>query len=192
MASETPHLPKPGRPRSEHLDQTILTATSKLIGVHGYAAVTTEMIANEAGVGKQSLYRRWPSKAELVLAALTAFAQREIDAAVTAAPLARGLPVFLRRTFEALAQSGPALRQLMAIAQDDAAFRVLFKAQLVEPRRDALRRFLRKGCPDASPRAIDAAVVALFGALWYRLLLDEPLDAAFAKQLATLVLDGLG
>jgi AcrR family transcriptional regulator len=60
------------------VDQVILTATLNLLGEHGYARLTIEGIALQAGMAKTTLYRRWPTKESLVLDALTkvAFADR--------------------------------------------------------------------------------------------------------------------
>src|SRR5687768_18186494 len=56
-----------GRRRSERSHHAILAATRELLLERGYAAVTIEGIAARAGVGKQTIYRWWPSKAALVL-----------------------------------------------------------------------------------------------------------------------------
>lgn len=62
--------PRVGRPRDPALDDQIVTATVRLLGRHGYAGVSMETIAAEAGVTKPTIYRRWPSKAVLVTDAL--------------------------------------------------------------------------------------------------------------------------
>lgn len=180
-----------GRPRDEGLGDAILAATLDLVTQHGYDRVTTEMIARTAGVGKQTIYRRWPGKADLVLEAFTGLAREKIDDVLPRGPLARRLTAFLRLTFEALQQTGPAIRSLMATAQSDPEFRELFKARFIEPRRQALRGVLLDDGRQIPAANVDAAVIALFGALWYRLLLDEPLDSAFARRLVALVLHGL-
>ncbi len=60
----------PGRPRSAQIDQAILAAAlHELTGV-GYEAMSVEGIAARAHVGKTTIYRRWPSKEALVLAAI--------------------------------------------------------------------------------------------------------------------------
>lgn len=58
--------PRRGRPRTADIDDRILSATRAGLARSGYAAVTMEGIAREAGVGRQSLYRRWPRKPLLV------------------------------------------------------------------------------------------------------------------------------
>lgn len=185
----------PGRPRDEEAGPVILATARRLVAEHGYQGVTTRMIADTAGVGKQTIYRRWPSKAELVLDAFLAQARAEVDApGHGAAPVRERVAGFLRRTFDALAESGPAVRSLMATAQHDPEFRASFRTRFIEPRRNALRGLLAKAAADGllPPGAdIDAATIALYGAVWYRLLLDEPMDDACSDRLAAVIVGGL-
>ena len=58
-----------GRPRSEEAHQAILDATLALLVEVGYSALTVEGIAQRAGVGKATIYRRWASKLPLVVEA---------------------------------------------------------------------------------------------------------------------------
>src|SRR5262249_32931917 len=60
----------PGRPRDASRDEAILTATVALLRRRGYPGLTIEGVASEAGVGRPTIYRRWPAKAALVVAAL--------------------------------------------------------------------------------------------------------------------------
>ena len=77
----------------------------------------------------------------------------------------------------------------MAEAQFDTALRADLKTRLIERRRDALRRTLiRAGITDPCQR--EALVLALYGAVWYRLLLDEPLDDDFIAELVALARPG--
>lgn len=61
---------KPGRPRSAQADQAILQAALEEMAAVGYEALTIEAVAARAGVGKTTIYRRWPSKDELIKAAV--------------------------------------------------------------------------------------------------------------------------
>ncbi len=61
-----------GRPRSEEAHQAILDATLELLAEVGFSALTVEGVANRAGVGKATIYRRWPSKLPLVVEAFGA------------------------------------------------------------------------------------------------------------------------
>ena len=58
-----------GRPRSEEAHQAILAATLDLLTEVGFSALTVEGVASRAGVGKATIYRRWPSKLPLVVEA---------------------------------------------------------------------------------------------------------------------------
>ena len=57
----------PGRPRSEEADREIIAATLRLLPVQGYDRLSVEAVAAEADVTRATIYRRYPSKAELVL-----------------------------------------------------------------------------------------------------------------------------
>ncbi len=58
-----------GRPRSEEAHRAILDATLELLAELGFSALTVEGVATRAGVGKATIYRRWPSKLLLVVEA---------------------------------------------------------------------------------------------------------------------------
>jgi AcrR family transcriptional regulator len=58
-----------GRPRSEEAHKAILDATLELLAEVGFSALTVEGVATRAGVGKATIYRRWPSKLPLVVEA---------------------------------------------------------------------------------------------------------------------------
>ncbi|SDR63226.1 transcriptional regulator, TetR family [Rhizobiales bacterium GAS191] len=170
-----------GRPRDAAKREAILAAAYELVLRHGYVKVTTAQIASAAGAGKQTIYRWWPTKAELVLDALEHWAEHSIDLPAKGAPLRD----FLARVCDGAMRAGRVLRSLMAEAQFDDELRALVKRRLIEPRRDALRESLRAmGMEAADDR--ETLMRAIYGALWYRLLLDEPLDEAFIDAMTDL------
>lgn len=57
------------RPRRSDIDERLLAATRELLDRVGYEGLTMEGVANEAGVGKPALYRRYTSRAHLAFAA---------------------------------------------------------------------------------------------------------------------------
>ena len=61
-----------GRPRDPALDAAILNAAQDLLIEHGYTETTVEAVARAAGTGKAAVYRRWPAKTDLVIAAVRA------------------------------------------------------------------------------------------------------------------------
>jgi AcrR family transcriptional regulator len=69
-ANETSEARRPGRPRDARADEAIIDATLQLLGQGGIVGVSIEAVAATAGVGKATIYRRWPSKEALVLHAM--------------------------------------------------------------------------------------------------------------------------
>lgn len=69
LSPRNPAAPSAGRPRSEEAHQAILDATLELLVEVGFSALTVEGVAQRAGVGKATIYRRWPSKLPLVVEA---------------------------------------------------------------------------------------------------------------------------
>jgi AcrR family transcriptional regulator len=63
----------PGRPRSEAADREIIAATLRLLGEQGYDRTSIDAVAAEADVTRATVYRRYPTKASLVCAALTSY-----------------------------------------------------------------------------------------------------------------------
>ncbi len=61
---------KPGRPRSAQAHKAIIDATLELLAEEGFQGLSIEEVAARAGVGKTTIYRRWPSKDELVMEAI--------------------------------------------------------------------------------------------------------------------------
>jgi AcrR family transcriptional regulator len=60
--------PRPGRPRSAAADEAILAATVDLFADLGFDGVSIEAVAERAGVAKSTVYRRYPTKIDLVIA----------------------------------------------------------------------------------------------------------------------------
>src|SRR6516225_1078622 len=68
----------PGRPRSEHARQAILRSTMNLLQRTGFDDLTIEAIAADAGVGKATVYRWWPSKGALVVDAFASLTESKL------------------------------------------------------------------------------------------------------------------
>ncbi|MFJ9175491.1 TetR/AcrR family transcriptional regulator [Streptomyces sp. NPDC102360] len=59
----------PGRPRQEHVTKAVLQAVVELVAEEGMGALTMDAVATRAGVSKPAMYRRWPTKQDLIIAA---------------------------------------------------------------------------------------------------------------------------
>jgi AcrR family transcriptional regulator len=59
-----------GRPRDPKTDERIIEAAAELLRQRGFERMTVDEVAAKAGVGKATVYRRWPSKDDLAVAAM--------------------------------------------------------------------------------------------------------------------------
>jgi AcrR family transcriptional regulator len=180
-----------GRPRSAKARQAILTAALSLVKQESFSALTIEGIAREAGVGKPTIYRWWPSKAAIVFEALQNYGQQALPVPADGA-LAERMEIWLQRLFEVLnGQIGEIVRSLMAEAQRDPVFAIAFRTEFIVMRRQPLLAILRDGIGRGElPVTTDIEVMAdlIYGAMWYRLLVQHaPLDAAYAHEIVTLL-----
>ena len=81
MTQTTTESPKLGRKRDHTRDPEILEAAIDVLAETGYDGMTIDMVAARAKAGKATLYRRWPSKAELVIEAVACLKQTDLDPA---------------------------------------------------------------------------------------------------------------
>jgi len=179
---------RPGRKRSEESRLAILAAAAELTAEVGYAGLTIEGIAARSGAGKQTIYRWWASKADVLLDALTTKADLYIPVPDTGS-YREDLRAFLTATFELGRgdQVVDVLRALMAEAQIDPEFGERFRENFLQHRRDALSVVVARaaGRGDLPPGAPPETVIDIvFGTLWYRLLATRrPPDERLAEEL---------
>jgi AcrR family transcriptional regulator len=188
--------PRAGRPRSEQSRHAIIAATNTLLTERGGAALSVEAVARLAGVGKPTIYRWWPTLADLVLEVLLHQADATIPV-VQHTSLRETLRRFLLLSLEAIeAGAGPHLQYLMAQAQLDEAFRERFREHFTAKRRAVLKSVLEPHVGRGRSRGgryLDILVDFVFGAMWYRLLTGHaPLDASFAEDVTEAVVGLMG
>jgi AcrR family transcriptional regulator len=183
-----PQRVRPGRKRSEESRSAILAAAFELFGEVGYAAMTIEGIAAHAGCGKQTIYRWWASKADVLLEAMAVKADTYVPLGDHGSYTA-DLRSFLETSF-ALARGQEVLDILCALmgeAQIDADFGDRFRVGFLQRRRDALGVILLRAADRGDlPEHLHPSTVLdiVFGVIWYRMLATrEVLDTAVAEQL---------
>jgi AcrR family transcriptional regulator len=187
-----PEPVRPGRKRSEESRLAILRAAFEIVAEQGYGALSVERIASRSGVGKQTIYRWWPTKADVLLEALALKADLHIPVPAEDS-YAADLRAFLAATF-ALARNKQVvavLRALMAEAQIDDGFGERFRDSFLRGRREALRQLLDRAAARGDlPVTITPELVIdlVFGALWYRLLAaHRSLDDQLADDLVAIL-----
>jgi AcrR family transcriptional regulator len=193
-----PKQPDPNR-RSARSREAILTATRELLSETGFARLTIEGIAGRAGVGKQTIYRWWPSKGAVVFDAMLdgSGATAEDRALPNTGDIRRDLRTLLRETVEGLVDPDQERlqRAITAEIQHDPALAEELVARLLRPQMKATAdrlRAAREAGQLAADVDVDLAAELLFGPLLHRWLLrTAPLDARFADDVADRLLAGL-
>jgi len=182
---------RPGRPRSEQAEQAIIEATLDLFAEKGFEGVCVELVAARAGVGKATIYRRWPNKEELLLAALGSLKS----------PLPDPKGVSVRDDLVAMvevmcadkADPRKARRYALLLGEGEKYPRLMarYKETVVEPRREVIRSVIRRGIETGELRAdtdVEVAVLALSGTVMAR---EKSADRMFNGDFAARVVDGL-
>ena len=134
-----------GRPRSAEAEQAILNASLRLLGTQGVAGTTIEGVAAEAGVGKTTIYRRWPTKSDLILAAISDIVPPgdPPDTGTMAGDMA-ALAETQQRRLAGAGLSGIVPR-VLAESMSDPDLHQDFVDRVVNPFRDMLRLFIERG-----------------------------------------------
>jgi AcrR family transcriptional regulator len=185
-----------GRPRSQEADRAILAAAVELLAERGLAAMTIEEVAARAGVGKATIYRRWPSKGLLALDAFVASfrAQQPLpDTGTLRGDLLDALHAWVRAVTHT--PMGRMLADLVAEAQHDPELRAAWRDRVIEPLRSQHRIMLDRAIARGEiPPSVDREVVLdlFFGAAQHRLLLGHlPMTEDFIRGVVDVILSGI-
>ena len=186
---------RPGRPRSEQADRAIIDAALCVFAEHGVEGLCIEKVAAKAGVGKATIYRRWPGKEDLLLDALAALktplpeprgdSVREDLLALMQAMASDYADPRRAREFALLLGEGAKYPRLMA----------KYTGTVVEPRREVIRSVLRRGVASGELRPdvdVEVALFMLTGAVIARGK-DQPeaISAVYAQRVVDELLAGL-
>jgi AcrR family transcriptional regulator len=188
MDASAPRRPHTGRRRNDAARDAILDAAFRLLSDPQVEALTIEAIAAEADVGRQTIYRWWPSKGAVLADALARQALAVVPVRDTGS-LTGDLTAFLTDSFAGLENEAYAarLRQIVAAAQQDEHVAQVL-TDFTTARRAALRAILERGrdAGELAPNAdLDMLVDMAYGVLYYRLLVRHaPLDEKAARSLA--------
>jgi AcrR family transcriptional regulator len=183
----------PGRPRDAGNDQAILVAALAILQEEGYRGLTIEGVAGRAGVSRPTIYRRWPSKPALVVAAL-------VHSTVLAVPTPdtgslRDDLIAVQRHQVVLMNSRDTRRVTAGLIADLAADPELaesYVSQYLAPRRATVWQVLQRGVDRGELRAdVDFALVydLLVGPLFMRAVVwGQRLPPDAAEKTADVIL----
>jgi AcrR family transcriptional regulator len=182
-----------GRRRSDEADRVILLKTLEVLGDVGYAGLTVNEVIARAGVSSATLYRRWPSKLELVTAAIASLGTPSVsidhgsldaDLAAYVAYLGAEFahPIGLAGAWADGARFDPALRELM-------------EETFTAPRRQLLGGILNRAFDRGELAAIPPlgdCFSFVSGPIHHRMhIRNKPFTRAFARDTALVVTAGL-
>ncbi len=194
MRGKATPAPTTARFRGERLQQAILKAALDLVLEVGFRAVSVEAIAAKTGVGKSTIYRRWPNKAAVIMEAFLgqfSAASRfpENDSAV------ERLRLQMQNTAKAFrGRVGALVRALLAEAQFDAELAEAFRESWTLPRRKLVHEILEEAIKQGGVRTdieIEAAIDAFYAPIYYRLQMEiGPISEAYVDSVFEQAMDG--
>lgn len=188
-----------GRPRSQEAHQAILSATRSLMLEDGVTKLRIEKVAEKAGVGKTTIYRRWKTKEALVSEAFGSVADK-VQIPNTGNKIEDLLKV-AKGMIESVSQSfGISVQKVTPIISEILSHPELmrmYREQYILPRRQIFIQILEKGIECGQIRStvdIDLVIDQLIGTYFYFALMGEnttSLDERFRKAAQQLI-EGIG
>ena len=185
---------RPGRPRSEQADQSILSAALDLFAECGPDALCIEQVAAKAGVGKATIYRRWPGKEEMLVDALAGLGTQ------LPVPQGKSVRADLIALLGAICREAadPRRARLFALLQGEGVryprLMASYVQTVMQPRLDLVRSVLRRGVATGELREntdIDAATFLLNGAVLASMYGPDHADPRYARRVVEELLRGL-
>jgi AcrR family transcriptional regulator len=167
----------------------------------GFRALGIDAIAAKAGVGKATIYRRWPNKAAVVMDAFLA----EVGPGTGFPPAPRAMDR-IRMQMEAQSRAfrskyGVLIKSLLGEAQFDLELAEAFRERWIMPRRRLARKVLEEAIEQGDLRDdidIEAAIDMLYAPIYYRLqiqtgpITEKFVDGVFGQVMAGLRSNGKG
>lgn len=184
MNAPTTERARPGRQRSEAADHAILDATLELLGEHGYASLTVASVITRAGVSSATLYRRWPTKQDLVAAALATLHAEIVD--IDTGALGSDLELMVHAAADAMTVRREDLADDLAIElRRNPEFRAAVNEKFILPRRRVMAAIVERAQArgELGP-SIDAetAIAFVAGPLHHRMYVQgKPLGPAYRR-----------
>jgi AcrR family transcriptional regulator len=184
----------PGRPRSEAAHRAILNAARDLLVEEGFTRLRLEHVAARAGVGKNTIYRRWPSKEDLTLELLLELATPHLaidDVGDTRAELLAAVENPIRAITDS--PFGPVIRAMMSQIAGNPTIGDPFRSSVVATRRAEIGRVIERGIArgDLRPDAdVTVATELLAGPVYFRLVFGGSLDSDLADRVVDALLRG--
>ncbi len=194
MTAKKKKKPGPGRPRSLASEEAIINATSHLLKEQGYSGLTLSKVAARARASKSTIYRRWPTKEHLIVAAFNRWPALVVhDTGDVLTDLLDLHKQFLRNLHQPRLH-GVMPKLVAERAENPALAEVL--DPLIERRYDPVRLILRRAVERRQlPKDTDVelAVHAIMGIVAARMyFVPGDLSLPAIRKVFVLILNGLG
>ena len=180
-----------GRPRDERIDTEVVSAVLNALKEGGYGAVTIEGIARRVGRARTSIYRRWPSKRNLVAYAVVS--EMGDDPAPDTGGIRGDLEVAVGTLLKAFAGPlGRALAGLVADMAQDTDLAATIRREVLAARRGSMREALERARKRGEARAgldVELVLDMLTGPFYYRALFGHaPITRDTTRQVVSYIL----
>jgi AcrR family transcriptional regulator len=178
-----------GRPRDPSRDRAILEAARTVLAERGFTGASMEAIAHTAGVGKDTVYRRWSSKEDLVGRLLTVLADEGVRPGALDEDPRFALFLFLQDVVRLNTESdfGAIVAGVVGESARNAELATKFR-EFWAARRQIARDLVRDTVGPASPSETERIVDHLVGPVYYRLLLSgDPVTDEYLWDLVTAI-----
>jgi AcrR family transcriptional regulator len=196
MADADPRRSSIGARRNPATEAAVLAAARDLLAERGFGGFSIDEVARRAGAGKPTIYRWWPSRADLLLEVYSA--ERAARVLVPDTGSLSGDLAALARAFLSAWRSSPAgqaLRGLIAEAQGSEPALVALWERFMPAWNQLIRSVLGEGARrgDVDPADIDVVGELFSGFLWRRLLTGQTDDdRAAIERVARILASGRG
>ena len=175
----------PPRRRSEKSRTAIVTATRELLLERGFDGLTIEAVAARAGVGKQTIYRWWPSRPALVADVMLEDADKILASVDHTDDLSADLVGWVRKLAATLTSArGSAMLRILTVAgMEHEDTKAKLRAGFSKPLHDSVRaRLLAEGIDDATA---ESAADAIVGGVVYPILSEAQRYSRRRAELTT-------
>lgn len=184
-----------GRPRSPRIHEAILRAAVELVLESGFKALSMDAIAARAGVGRMTIYRRWPNKAAIIMDAFVARVDPN-TLFLQAKTFEDSIRLQMRTMAKAFrGKDGYLIRALLAEAQLDPELAAALRERWTMPRRRMAVEYFEEGKRKGLLRAdvdSNAMIDILYAPIYYRLQMGTgPLTDAYIDEIFAHAMQGL-
>ena len=184
--TECPSPHRGGRPRDPSRDEAIRAALLRLLGEVGYGGLTVDAVAEQAGVGKATIYRRWRTKQDLIVDSIS-----ELGSVLTVPPDTGSLREDLRQFMHLVVDIthsplGAMLQSLLSAMHHHPELRAAYRAGPLAVWRNADAQLWARAeargevAPGLASSPMAKATSALIVQRW--LLTGEPVDHEYADR----------